>query len=73
MNEVMWSRNRIIISVYWVMAIIGAGYAFISPDTWVTIGIAIPSLSILTYLNVKRKATAMLPKIITFSTKMEEK
>ncbi|WP_019912533.1 methyl-accepting chemotaxis protein [Paenibacillus sp. HW567] len=65
LTEIIWMRNKIIISVFWAVAAIGVILAFQEPDLWTTSAVAIPLNAVLTVLNLKKKGVRVIPWVFT--------
>lgn len=65
LTEIIWVRNKIIIGVFWVVAVLGVVLAFQQPDLWTASAVTVPLSIILTVLNLKKKGIRVIPWVFT--------
>ncbi|UQZ35589.1 chemotaxis protein [Paenibacillus sp. PK3_47] len=66
MVDLIWSRNKIIIIVFWIISVLGLVLAFKIPELWLSSGLVVPLTAVLTFCNIKRKGILVLPWVFTF-------
>ncbi len=64
-TELFWMRNKIIITIFWVVTVVGVILAFQVPKLWGTSAVAVPLAVALSLCNWKRKGVLVIPWIIT--------
>ncbi|AIQ45907.1 hypothetical protein R70723_08475 [Paenibacillus sp. FSL R7-0273] len=63
--ELFWSRNKIIIAIFWAVTVVGVILAFQTPKLWISSAVAVPLAVALTLFNSRRKGVMVIPWIIT--------
>ncbi|WP_231503524.1 hypothetical protein [Paenibacillus sp. 1-18] len=54
-NELLWQRNKLVIIIFWIMALSGVVPALTNPSMWISNGVGLAVAVTLTILNVKKK------------------
>ncbi|MDQ0494846.1 methyl-accepting chemotaxis protein [Paenibacillus brasilensis] len=65
-NELLWQRNKLVIIIFWIMALSGVVPALTNPSMWISNGVGLAVAVTLTILNVKKKGIRVIPWITTF-------
>lgn len=65
-NELLWQRNKLVIIIFWIMALSGIVPALSNPSMWVSNGVGFVVAAVLTILNMKKKGIRLIPWITTF-------
>lgn len=65
-SELLWQRNKLVIIIFWIMALSGIVPALSNPSMWVSNGVGFVVAAVLTILNVKRKESALFRGLLRF-------
>jgi methyl-accepting chemotaxis protein len=65
-SELLWQRNKLVIIIFWIMALSGIVPALSNPSMWVSNGVGFVVAAVLTILNMKKKGIRLIPWITTF-------
>lgn len=65
MTEIIWARNKVIITAFWIMSIVGVILAFWVPSQWGMSAVSVSLSAILTVCNRKRKGIHVIPWVFT--------
>ncbi|ALP38053.1 chemotaxis protein [Paenibacillus sp. IHB B 3084] len=66
MTELLWQRNKLVIFVFWIMALSGIVPALSNPSMWVSNGVGFVVAAVMTILNIKKKGIRLIPWVTTF-------